>query len=143
MREVECESLQEPITNSGLSEMLDDDDSSEKEAQAWTKSKNPHREMSPHEIHIIMPPPFIKENTYEDPMWPAPPPPSFGPYFEASQAYPSKRSSLARMFFIKTNLAKLEGVYNRDPWGVLYDTYYGRKPLFDELLRVATSSYRR
>ena len=123
--------------------MLDDDDSSEEETQAWTKGEEPHGGMSPHEIHIIMPPLFIKENTYEDPMWPAPPPPSFAPYFEASQAYPSNRSSLAHMFFIKTNLAKLEGVYNRDPWDVLYDTYYGRKPLFDELLRVATSSYRR
>ena len=113
--------------------MLDDNDSSEDETQAWTKSEEPHGEMSSHEIHIIMSPLFIKENTYEDPMWPAPLPPSFEPYFEASQAHYSNRSSLAQMFFIKTNLAKLDGVYNRDPWGVLYDTYYGRKPLFDEL----------
>ena len=134
MREMECESLQEPSTNLDLYEMLDDDDSSEEETQAWTKNKEPHGEISLNEIHIIMPPPFIKKNTYEDPMWPAPPPSSFGPYFEASQAHYSKKRSLARMFYTNKNLAKLEGVHNRDPWGVLYDMYHGRKPLFDELL---------
>ena len=29
--------------------------------------------------------------------------------------------------------AKLEGNPIQEPWVVLYDTYYGRKPLFDEL----------
>ena len=113
--------------------MLDDDNLSEEETRAWMESEEPHRETSFLQIHIIMPPSFIKENTYEDPMWLTPSSPSFKPYFEASQAYHSNRNSLAQMFLIKTNLAKLEGVYNRDPWGVLYDTYYGRKPLFDEL----------
>ena len=40
-----------------------------------------------------------------------------------------------------TNLAKLEGVYNQDPLVVLYDTYYGRKPLFDEPHYDAESSW--
>ena len=66
-------------------------------------------------------------------MWPAPSPSSFGPFFEASQAHPSKRISLAHTFIIKLNFVKLEGVYNLEPWDVLYDTYYGRKPLFDDL----------
>ena len=84
-------------------------------------------------IHIIMPPPFVNEYSYEDPMWPVPSPPSFRPYYEASQAHTFKRSSLAHTFIIKLNFAKLEGVYNLEPWDVLYDTYYGRKPLFDDL----------
>ena len=33
---------------------------------------------------------------------------------------------------IVSYLAKLEGLYNEDPYVVLYDTYYGRQPLFDE-----------
>ena len=66
-------------------------------------------------------------------MWPTTSPPSFGPHFETSKAYPSKKSSHAHTFNFKLNFAKLKGVYNLEPWDVLYDTYYGRKPLFDDL----------
>ena len=143
MREVACGRYQEESsTSGGYFDDVDDDDVEEVEDKAWIENEQ-HEESSPNETNVIMPPPYMIDPSFEDPMWPAPPPSSFAPYFEASQAYPSNRSSLAHMFFIKTNLAKLEGVYNRDPWGVLYDTYYGRKPLFDELLRVAMSSYRR
>ena len=37
------------------------------------------------------------------------------------------------MFFIGTNFSKLERVHNRDPWDMLYNTYDGRKPLFDDV----------
>ena len=133
MMEVEYESLQEPSTNWGLCETLNDYDSSDEGTQAWTDSEEPHGEASPLEIHIIIPPPFIEENSYKDLKWPALPPSSFGPYFKASQAHYSKKSSLAQMFFIGTNFSKLERVHNRDPWDMLYDTYDGRKPLFDDV----------
>ena len=54
IREVECESRQKPSTSWGLCEMLDDDDLSEEETQAWMESEEPHRETSFLEIHIIM-----------------------------------------------------------------------------------------
>ena len=79
IREVEYESCQESNTNWGLCETSDNDDSSEEETQAWIKSEEPRGQTSLLEIHIIISPPFIKESNYEDPMWPAPPPQSFGP----------------------------------------------------------------
>ena len=33
------------------------------------------------------------------------------------------------------NLANLEGIFNQDPCVILHDTYYGRMPLFDKLLK--------
>ena len=126
-------SNEELSTNEGECEIVYDGNSIEDETKALLENNESLSESSPLEIHIIIPPPFVKEYSYEDPMWPAPSPPSFGPFFEASQAHPSKRSSLAHTFIIKLNFVKLEGVYNLEPWDVLYDTYYGRTPLFDDL----------
>ena len=89
-----------------MSELSYNDDSKE-EKEALTENDEPHNKSCPLEIHIIIPPPFVKEYYYKDLMWPAPPSDSFWYYFEASQAHPSKRSSLARTFKLKKNFANL------------------------------------
>ncbi|EXB60661.1 hypothetical protein L484_016015 [Morus notabilis] len=66
-------------------------------------------------------------------MWPATPPPSQAPFFRANQAHMPAPSRVEQMSRKLPNLTKLEGVKNQDPYIVLYDMYYGRKPLFDEL----------
>ena len=115
MREVERKSYEEPSTKRGLYEILDNDDLSEEKMQSWTKNKEPYEDKSPLEIHIIMLPPFIKEFTYEHLIWLIPRPHSFGLYFEASQAHHLKRSFLAQTLLTLPNIAKHEGIYNRDP----------------------------
>ncbi|EXB50356.1 hypothetical protein L484_007926 [Morus notabilis] len=87
------------------------------------------------EIPIVMPPSVEKDHIFEDLMWPATPPPSRAPFFRANQAHMSAPSRVEQMSQKPPNLAKLEGVTNQDPYVVLYDTYYGRKLLFDELAR--------
>ena len=69
---------------------------------------------------------------YEDPMWPTPPPPTLASFFHSYQAYSQKPSRVERTCQNFSNHAKLEGIKNQDPFVVLYDTYYGRQPLFDE-----------
>ena len=117
-------------TSGGYFDDVDDDDVEEVEDKAWIEYEQ-HEESSPNETDVIMPPPYMMDHSFDDPMWPVPPPPSFGPYFEASYAHQSKWNPLAQMSRLEPYLAKLEGVYNRDLWDVLYDTYYGRRPLFD------------
>ena len=87
------------------------------------------------ETPIVVPPPVEKYHIYEDPMWPATPPPSRAPFFHANKAHMPTPSQVEQIVRKSPNLAKLEGVKNQDPYVVLYDTYYGRKPLFDELAR--------
>ena len=91
-------SNEELSTDDGECEIVYDGNSSEEEKKTLIENNESLDELSPLEIHMIMPSPFIKEYSYEDLMWSAPSPPSLGPYFEASKAHPSKRSSLAHMF---------------------------------------------
>ena len=81
-----------------------------------------------YEFKSIEPPLVSEYYIYEDPMWPTPPPPT------SYQAYPHKPSHVERTCQNFSNQAKLEDIKKQDPFVVLYDTYYGRKPLFDERL---------
>ena len=78
-------------------------------------------------------PPVMQEYVYKDPMWPPTPPPTLASYIGVHHAYPSKSSQVEQTCHSFPHLAKLEGVHNKDPFVVFHDTYYGRKPLFDEL----------
>ena len=91
-------------------------------------------ESSPSETYDITLSPSIEDFKSEYDLWMTPPPPSFGDYFKTSHPHKSKRSPFARTFR-KPHFSKLEGVEDQNPWDVLYDTYYGRKPLFEDLWR--------
>ena len=49
-----------------------------------------------------------------------------------SQEQREKESHVESTSYKCNHPAKLEGNSTQEPWVVLYDTYYGRKPLFDE-----------
>ena len=91
-------------------------------------------ESSPSKTHDITISLSVEELKSEYHLWTTPQPPSFGYSFKTSYPYKSKRSPFARTFR-KPQFAKLEGVEDQNPWDVLYDTYYGRKPLFENLWR--------
>ena len=118
-------------------ELFEDDSLREEETQQLVgeEFQEEINESPSLEIPIVVPPPVEKDHIYEDPMWPAIPPPSRAPFFLANQAHMPAPSQVEQMVRKPPNLAKLEGVKNQDPYVVLYDTYYGRKPLFDELAR--------
>ena len=78
-------------------------------------------------------PPVMQEYMYEDPMWPPTPPRALTSYLGVHHAHAPKSSQVELTYHIFPHLAKLEGIHNQDPFVVFYDTYYGRKPLFDEL----------
>ena len=84
-----AKSNKELSTDDGECEIVYDNNSSEEEKKALIENNESLDESAPLEIHMIMPSPFVKEYSYEDPMFPALSPSSFGPYFEASQAHPS------------------------------------------------------
>ncbi|EXC13347.1 hypothetical protein L484_012775 [Morus notabilis] len=116
--------------------LFDDDSLREEETQELvSKEFQDVNESQSLEIPIVMPLPVEKDHIYEDPMWPATPPPSRAPFFHANQAHMPAPSRVEQMSRKLPNLAKLKGVKNQNPYVVLYDTYYGRKPLFDELAR--------
>ena len=58
---MECENHQALRTSWEFCEMVYKYYSSEEETQVYTKSEEPHKDKSSVEIHIIMPPLFIKE----------------------------------------------------------------------------------
>ena len=89
-------------------------------------------ESSPSETPDITSSPSIEDSKSEYHLWTTPPPPSFGDSFKTSHPHKSKRSLFARTFR-KPQFAKLKGVEDQNPWDVLYDTYYGRKLLFEDL----------
>ena len=91
-------------------------------------------ESSPFETHDITLPSSVEELKCENLLWTVPLPPSFGESFKTSHTRQSKRSPFARTFR-KPHVAKLEGIENQNLWDVLYDTYNGRKPLFEDLWR--------
>ena len=65
MREMKCKSNSESSTNRRMSELSYNDDSKE-EKEALTENDEPHNKSCPLEIHIIIPPPFVKEYYYKD-----------------------------------------------------------------------------
>ena len=79
---------------------------------------------------------IIQDHIYEDPMWPIPPPPTLASFIYVPWVHTSKPSLVRIMCQILPYLAKLEGINNQDPYVVLYDTYCGWKPLFDELFSI-------
>ena len=91
-------------------------------------------ESSPSKTHDITLPLSVEDFKSEYHLWTMPPPPSFGDFFKTSHPRKSKRSPFARTFR-KSHFPKLEGDQDQNPWDVLYDTYYGRKPLFEDLWR--------
>ena len=134
-KEVECESDQMP---SGLWEYYDvvtfDEDSMAEMSKAMTEYDKLDNESSPSKTHDITLPSSVEDFKSEYHLWTTPLPPSFGDSFKTCHPHKLKRSPFARMFR-KSHFAKLEGVQDRNPWDVLYDTYYGRKPLFENLWR--------
>ena len=131
---VECESNQETNTNGGECEIMYDDGSGEEEIEALTENNKLHDELSPLEIHIILPPSLINKDLHEDLIWSSSSLSPFGSFFEPSQSHQTKRSPFVHIFQVMLYLAKNEGIYNQDSWDVLYDTYYEKKSFFDELL---------
>ncbi|EXC26858.1 hypothetical protein L484_016076 [Morus notabilis] len=118
-------------------ELFEDDSLREEETQElvseeFQKDVNESKSL---EIPIVVPPPIKKDHISEDPMWPATPPPSRVPFFHVNQAHMPAPSRVEQMSRKLPNLTKHEGGKNQNPYVVLYDTYYGRKPLFDELAR--------
>ena len=132
-KEVECESDQMP---SGLWEYYDvvkfDEDSMTKMLEAMIKYDKLDDESSPSKTHDITLPLSVEDFKSEYHLWTMPPPPSFGDFFKTSHPRKSKRSPFARTFR-KSHFPKLEGDQDQNPWDVLYDTYYWRKPLFEDL----------
>ena len=118
-KEVECES---DHMSSQIMKML----------EAMIEYDKLDDESSLFETHDITIPLFVEEFKSEYHLWTMPQPPSFGDSFKTSHPYKSKRSPFARTFR-KPQFAKLEGVEDQNPWDVLYDTYYGWKPLFKDL----------
>ncbi|EXB65627.1 hypothetical protein L484_025894 [Morus notabilis] len=118
-------------------ELFEDDSLREEETQGLVSEEFQEdvNESQSLEIPIVVPPPVEKDHIYEDPMWPATPLPSRAPFFHANQVHMPAPSQVEQIIQKLPNLAKLEGVKNQDPYVMLYDTYYGRKPLFDELAR--------
>ena len=83
--QIDCyKSNEELSTNEEECEKVYDSNSNDDEVEALLENNKSLNESSLLKIHIIMPPPFVKEYSYEDPMWPAPSLPSLGPYFDAS-----------------------------------------------------------
>ena len=132
-KEVDCQSDQTP---SGLWEDYDvvtfDEDSMEEMSRTIIEYDELDDESSPPETHDTALSPSIEDFKSEYHLWTIPQPPSFGDSFKTSHPHKSKRSPFARMVR-KPHFAKLEGVEDQNPWDVLYDTYYGRKPLFEDL----------
>ena len=130
-KEIECESDRIP---SGRWEDYDvvtfDEDSMAEKSRAVIEYDDLDDESSLFETHDITIPSSVEEFKSEYHLRTTPQPPSFGVSFKTSQPYKSKRIPFARTFR-KPQFAKLEGVEDKNPWDVLYDTYYGRKPLFE------------
>ena len=131
-KEVDYQSDQTP---SGLWEDYDvvtfDEDSTEEMSRTIIEHDELDDKSSLFETHDITIP-SVEEFKSEYNLWTTPQPPSFGYSFKTSYPYKSKRSPFARTFR-KPQFAKLEGVEDQNPWDVLYDTYYGWKPLFEDL----------
>ena len=132
-KEVECESDQMP---SGLWEYYDvvkfDEDSMTKMLEAMIEYDKLDDESSSSETHDITLSLSVEDFKSEYHLWTMPLPASFGDSFKISNPHKLKRSSFARTLR-KLYFAKLEGIQDRNPWNVLYDTNYGRKPLFEDL----------
>ena len=95
---MDCDKSNEELSmDDGECEIVYDNNSSEEEKKALIENNESLDESAPLEIHMIIPSPLVKEYSYEDPIS-ASSPSSFGPYFQASHAHPTKRSSLAHMF---------------------------------------------
>ena len=130
-KEVECERDQMPSKPWEYYDVVTfDEDPMAEMPEALIVSDELDDESSPSETPVITLSPSIEEFTSEYHLWTTLQPPSFGDYFKTSHPYKSKRSPFARTFR-KPQFAKLEGVEDKNPWDVLYDTYYGRKPLFE------------
>ena len=111
-----------------------DEDSIEETSEAMIEDDKLDDESSPSETHDTALSPSVEDFKSTNHLWTTPPPPSFGNFFKTSHPYKSKRSPFVRTFR-KPHFAKLEGVEDQNPWDVLYDTYYGRKPIFEDLWR--------
>ena len=61
---------------------------------------------------------------------PTTPPPTLASLQNAPQEHLPKPSRVRTTCVNASNHAKLEGILSQDLWVMLYDTYYGRKPLF-------------
>ena len=134
-QEVDCQSDQTP---SGLWEDYDvvtfDEDSMEEMSRTiieYDELDDKSSLFETHDITILL---SVREFKSEYQIWTTPQPPSFGDSFKTSHPYKSKRSPFARTFR-KPQFAKLVGVEDKNPSHVLYHTYYGRKPLFEDLWR--------
>ena len=116
--------------------MFEDDSSREEVIQDLCideESQEDVYEPRPLEISIVEPPTIKCDHVCEDPIWSAPPPTSLTPFILAQQTPALEPSRVEHTCRLHPYLAKLEGVQNQDPFDMLYDTYYGRTPLFDEL----------
>ena len=120
-KEVECES---DFMSSQMTKML----------EAMIEYDKLDDESSPSETHDITLSPSAEDFKSEYHLWTTPLPPSYGDSFKTSHPHKLKRSPFAHTFR-KPHFAKPKGVQDRNPWDVLYDTYYGQKLLFEDLWR--------
>ena len=132
-KEVDCQSDQTP---SGLWEDYDvvtfDEDFMAEMSEAMIEDDKLDDESSPSETHDITLSPSVEDFKSEYHLWTTLPLPSFVDSFKNFHLHKLKRSPVARTFR-KPHFAKLEGVQDQILWDVLYDTYYGQKPLFEDL----------
>ena len=134
-KEVECEIDQMPSEPWEYYDVVTfDEDSMVEMPEALIISDEVDDESSLSETPDITLSSSIEDSKSKYHLWTTPQPPSFRDSFKTSHPYKSKRSPFVRMFR-KPQFAKLEGVEDQNPWDVLYDTYYGRKPLFEDLWR--------
>ena len=83
------------------------------------------------EDNLELPSPIINEDSYESMERLTSPQINFGQQFKASQPHHTKKGPFVHTFHTLPYLAKLEGIYKKNQLDVSYDTYYGRRPLFD------------
>ena len=82
---------------------------------------------------VVEPPSYI--TVTKDFIWPTPPLPTPKAIIHAQQPCEENWSLVGSTCYKRNYHAKLEGTSIQEPWVVLYDTFYGRKPLFDESRR--------
>ena len=124
------EQKQEEVFEAHPNSFVIKDATSEEETQDLVMDKELQVDII--ESHLIVPALKVEEYIYEDPMWPIIIPPTLASFLWAHQSYLPKPNHVEITCKILPYHAKLEGIHNQDPYVVLYDTYYGRTPLFDE-----------
>ena len=110
-------------------EMLQEESTKEGRTKDLSFKEELHEEI--YDPKVVEPMSCIDVN--KDLIWPTSSLPTLKALFEPQQPCAQKMSHVGRTCQKLYYHAKLEGNQIQEPWVVFYDTYYGRKPLFDEL----------